>query len=84
MCVRYSQSKNILTIFHNVLLQRERRKNSSFVLDGSNRMTKAGSNSRYLRGETKQMRRSRVKLTYTLTTADISAPIFVSIVGLPL
>ena len=38
-------------------------KSSSFVLVGSNTMTKAGSRSRYLPGDTKQMCGLRVKLT---------------------
>ena len=55
-------------------------KTSSFVLVGSNKMTKA----QYLPGDTKQMWGLRVKLAYTFSGAGgVSAPIFVSIVGLP-
>ena len=77
----YYQSIYILPMIppHTVTKGKEK-KTSSFVLVGSNTMTKAGSHSRYLPGDTKQMCGLRVKLTYTFSAAGVSAPIFVSIV----
>ena len=55
---------------------------ASFVLVGSNTMTKSGTRSRYAQEDSNHMCGLRVKLTYTFSAAGISAPIFVSIVGL--
>ena len=54
----------------------------SILMVGSNIMTKAGSHSPNLPGDTKQMCGLRVKLLYKFSATGVSAPISVSIVRL--
>ena len=57
-------------------------KKEKFVLASSRTMAKSGSRSRYTQEDTKHMCGLRVKLTHTFSAAGVTAPIFISVLGL--